>query len=45
MEATDFSAIPELRHVLHKPFKWQALAELVLTHWKGESVPSILNDA
>jgi len=29
----DYTNVPELRSVLHKPFKWRVLADEVVRHW------------
>lgn len=41
LEGTDLSAYPEIRAVVHKPFHWQRLAEMVVKHWEGVPVPEI----
>lgn len=33
----DFSHLPELRAVLHKPLGWRQLAEAIVTHWPTAS--------
>jgi DNA-binding NtrC family response regulator len=43
LEATDLSSIPEVRQVLHKPCKWQTLAEQVVKHWNGDCAPTMRN--
>jgi CheY-like chemotaxis protein len=41
LEATDLSSIPEVRQVIHKPCKWQTIAEQVVKHWNGDCAPTI----
>ena len=41
----DYAHVPELRTVLHKPFKWRVLAEEVLRYWGGADGPSLKADA
>ena len=33
----DFSHLPELRAVLHKPLGWRQLADAIVTHWPRAS--------
>ena len=35
----DYSHVPELRTVLHKPFRWRVLAEEIVRHWGGADGP------
>ena len=41
----DYCHVPELRTVLHKPFRWRALAEEILRHWGGSDGPLLKADA
>ena len=34
----DFSHLPELREVLHKPLGWRQLADAIATHWPQASL-------
>lgn len=40
-ESADLSPFPEVRAVMHKPFRWQQLAEKVIEHWNGTPPPTI----
>ena len=41
----DFAHVPELRTVLHKPFKWRALAEEIVRYWGDSDGPYLQADA
>ena len=41
----DYAHVPELRTVLHKPFKWRALAEEIVRYWGDAAGPSLKADA
>ncbi len=41
----DYAHVPELRTVLHKPFRWRALAEEILRYWGGSDGPLLKADA
>jgi len=37
--------VPELRTVLHKPFKWRVLAEEIVRYWGDSDSPFLKADA
>lgn len=41
LEGTDLSAYPEIRAVVHKPFHWQRLADMIVRQWDGFPAPEI----
>jgi DNA-binding NtrC family response regulator len=41
----DYAHVPELRTVLHKPFKWRVLAEEIVRHWGDADGPRLKVDA
>ena len=41
----DYAHVPELRTVLHKPFKWRALAEEIVRYWGDSDGPNLKADA
>lgn len=44
LSGEDFSNLPELKNVLHKPFGWRKLAEQIVRCWSGADVPVIKTD-
>jgi DNA-binding NtrC family response regulator len=41
LSADEFTHLPELKAVLHKPFGWHKLATEIVHHWTDEDVPVI----
>lgn len=41
LEGSNLQAYPEIRAVVHKPFHWQRLAEMVVRSWDGTPPPEI----
>ena len=41
----EFSHLPELKTVLHKPFSWQTLAAEIVRHWPDENTPALKAEA
>jgi DNA-binding NtrC family response regulator len=41
----DYTHVPELRTVLHKPFKWRVLAEEIVRYWGDSDSPFLKADA
>jgi len=40
----DYSHVPELRTVLHKPFRWRVLAEEIVRYWGDTDSPLLKAD-
>lgn len=36
LSSLDLSALPEIRDILQKPFRWQILAKAVIKHWPAD---------
>lgn len=36
LSTLDLSFLPEIREIMHKPFRWQALAKAVIKHWPDD---------